>query len=106
METENVPARAQAAGTRLANELGRVPGVAAVRGAGLLLAVELDDDVPAAGVTSSALDLGLVVNAVTPTAVRLAPSLLVTDDEIDEAVAILSQAIGAVTAAAAVADGG
>ena len=32
---------------------------------------------------------GCVVNAVTPTAVRLAPSLLVTDDEIDEAVAIL-----------------
>jgi 4-aminobutyrate aminotransferase-like enzyme len=29
------------------------------------------------------------VNAVTPTALRLEPSLLVTDDEIDAAVAIL-----------------
>jgi acetylornithine/succinyldiaminopimelate/putrescine aminotransferase len=29
------------------------------------------------------------VNAVTPTALRFAPSLLVTDDEISEAVAIL-----------------
>ena len=33
---------------------------------------------------------GLVVNAVTPSALRLAPSLLVTDAEIDEAVAILA----------------
>ena len=31
------------------------------------------------------LDAGLVVNAVTPTALRFAPPLLVTDDEIDEA---------------------
>ena len=37
---------------------------------------------------ADALDRGLVVNAVTPTALRLAPSLLVSDDEIEEAVAI------------------
>ena len=30
-----------------------------------------------------------VANAVTPTAIRLAPSLLVTADEIDEAVSII-----------------
>ena len=40
---------------------------------------------------SACLDAGLVVNAVTPTALRFAPSLLVTDDEIDEAVAILAR---------------
>ena len=34
---------------------------------------------------------GLVVNAVTPTALRMAPSLLVTDAEIDAAVAIVAQ---------------
>ena len=37
-------------------------------------------------VAADALDAGLVVNAVTPTALRLAPPLLVSDDEIDEAV--------------------
>ena len=36
---------------------------------------------------AACLDAGLVVNAVTPTALRFAPSLLVTDDEIDAAVA-------------------
>ncbi len=40
-------------------------------------------------VATACLERGLVVNAVTPTALRFAPSLLVTDDEIDEAVAIL-----------------
>ena len=37
-------------------------------------------------VAADALDAGLVVNAVTPTALRLAPPLTVSDDEIDEAV--------------------
>ena len=36
---------------------------------------------------------GLVVNEVTPTALRFAPSLLVTDDEIDAAVAILADVL-------------
>jgi 4-aminobutyrate aminotransferase-like enzyme len=35
------------------------------------------------------------VNAVTPTALRLAPSLLVTDDELDEATTILRRVLEA-----------
>ncbi len=41
-------------------------------------------------VALACLEAGLVVNAVTPTALRFAPSLLVTDDEIAAAVAILA----------------
>ncbi|MGF1662466.1 MAG: aminotransferase class III-fold pyridoxal phosphate-dependent enzyme, partial [Kineosporiaceae bacterium] len=53
-----------------------------VRGEGLLLAVELDGPVaPAAA--AAALDAGYVVNAVAPDALRLAPPLVVTDDQID-----------------------
>ena len=88
MEAEDVPARAARAGARLAEGLSALPGVASVRGRGLLLAAELSDH-PAREVATTALDRGLVVNAVTPTAIRLAPSLLVTDDEIDEALAVL-----------------
>ena len=36
---------------------------------------------------------GVVVNAVTPTALRLAPSLLITDDEIDLAVDAIATAL-------------
>jgi len=67
---------------------------------GLLIAVELEDGLPAATVTGRALDLGLVINAVTPTALRLAPSLLVTHSEIDEAIDILGRAIRESAAAA------
>jgi acetylornithine aminotransferase len=45
---------------------------------------------------AEALRRGLVDNAVTPSAVRLAPSLLVSEAEIDEAVTIIAAAIAAV----------
>lgn len=90
MEQQDVPARAERAGERLTAALRAVPGVRDVRGLGLLVAVELDDDHPAGPVAAAALDAGLVVNPVTATALRLAPSLLVSDAEIDEAVAILT----------------
>ena len=45
-------------------------------------------------VSSAALARGLLVNAVRPDAVRVAPPLLVTDDEIDAALAILAEVIG------------
>ena len=89
MEVLDVPARAAAAGKWLCAKLAAVPGVAGVRGVGLLVAAELDDGVEAGPVALECLEAGLVVNAVTPTALRFAPSLLVSDAEIDAAVAIL-----------------
>jgi predicted acetylornithine/succinylornithine family transaminase len=89
MEAENVPARAEARGAYLTAALEKLPGVQAVRGLGLLVAAELADEKEAGPVAAAALDAGLVINAVTPTALRLAPSLLVTEAEIDRAVAIL-----------------
>ena len=83
-----MPARDRRAGERLTKALLALPGVADVRGAG---------PAPRGRARAGArrrrpsrarcLERGLVVNAVTPTALRLAPSLLVTDAEIDEAVA-------------------
>ena len=37
-----------------------------------------------------------VVNAVTPTALRLAPSLLISDDDVDTATELIAAAVGAV----------
>jgi len=93
MRRLDVPTLAAKAGERLAGALLDVPGVAAVRGLGLLLAAELDAGLDAKAVAASALDAGVVVNAVTPTALRLAPPLTVTDAEIDEAVAILGRVL-------------
>ncbi len=92
MEAEDVPARATRAGALLAGGLAALPGVISVRGRGLLLAAELDGPT-ARDVAAAALELGLVVNAVTPTAIRVAPSLLVTEAELDEALAVLEKVL-------------
>ncbi|MEG8279677.1 acetylornithine transaminase [Streptomyces sp. AHA2] len=73
------------AGERLRRGL-RVPGhplVREVRGAGLLLGVVLGGEV-ATRVQQAAQDRGLLVNAVAPDVVRLAPPLTVSDGEVDE----------------------
>ena len=71
---------------------GRVAGYDHVRGKGLLLAVGLNGDL-AEKVVRDSLENGLIVNNVRPNAVRLAPSLLVSEAECDEAVSILEAAI-------------
>ena len=60
--------------------LEALPQVAEVRGAGLLLAVELVAPV-AARVADLALAAGFIVNPVTPDALRLAPPLILTADQ-------------------------
>ncbi len=94
MRRIDAPALAAAAGARLADAVGRLPGVLGARGRGLLLAAQLDDGLVAAEVAREALAEGLVVNAVTPTALRLAPPLNVSDEELDEGVGRLSRALG------------
>jgi acetylornithine/succinyldiaminopimelate/putrescine aminotransferase len=89
----DVPTLAAKAGERLTAALLERPEVAAVRGLGLLLAAELQPGLDAKAIAAAALDAGLVVNAVTPTALRLAPPLTVSDDEIDEAVALLASVL-------------
>lgn len=93
MEAEDVPARATRAGAVLSERLEAVDGVELVRGLGLLLAVELADGIDARQVAADLLEHGTVVNAVTPSALRLAPSLLISDDELDEAARRLTSAI-------------
>lgn len=92
MEEEDVPAKAQAAGARLTKALEALPAVTGVRGFGLLLGAALAEPVAKAAAVA-AQDKGLIVNAVNDSTLRLAPPLLVTDEEIDEAVSILSEVL-------------
>ncbi|MHB8670074.1 MAG: acetylornithine/succinylornithine family transaminase [Acidimicrobiales bacterium] len=96
MEAEDAPGRAERAGARLAEALAKVDGVRDVRGLGLLLGIRLEGergDGCAKAAASAALEAGLVINAVSDDTLRLAPSLLVSDDEIDEGVAILTSVL-------------
>jgi acetylornithine/N-succinyldiaminopimelate aminotransferase len=100
MEREDVPGRARRAGGQLRSRLAGLAGVAGVRGEGLLLAAQLSAPV-AAEVSSAALARGLLVNAVRPDSLRLAPSLLVEDEIVDEAMGILQDALDEVLGATA-----
>ncbi|MGW1835246.1 acetylornithine transaminase [Streptomyces sp. BBFR2] len=58
------------------------PAVASVRGAGLLLGIVLTEPL-APQAQQAAQDAGLLVNAVAPDVIRLAPPLIVSDDDVD-----------------------
>ncbi len=96
MRTIDAPGLARQASEKLTAALMALPNVSGVRGLGLLLAVELQGiDAPAPTVAAACLDAGLVVNGVTPTALRLAPPLIITDEHIAEGVGILAQVLEA-----------
>jgi predicted acetylornithine/succinylornithine family transaminase len=99
MEAEDAPGRARAAGARLRAALERLPGVASVRGEGLLLAAVLIDEV-AGPACRAALEAGLVINAPRADVLRFAPSLLVDAGDIDEAVATVGRVLARQTGGA------
>jgi acetylornithine aminotransferase len=59
----------------------RIEGVTGTRGRGLLRAIELDG-IPSAAVMVAARDAGFIVNAVTPTALRLTPPLVISEEQL------------------------
>jgi predicted acetylornithine/succinylornithine family transaminase len=93
IQRDDLVQRAREKGDDLAKRLGAVDGIEAVRGAGLLLGVELSSGSDARAVMLACMGRGLVVNAVTPTALRLAPPFVVTDDELEQAVMILEEVL-------------
>ncbi|RJG24807.1 acetylornithine transaminase [Paenibacillus thiaminolyticus] len=98
METmieEKVAQRAAERGAYLLNslkvKLSDVPVVKDVRGLGLIIGIECSE--PAADIVEAARAAGLLVITAGPNVVRLLPNLLVTPEEIDEAVSILHQVL-------------
>ncbi len=66
-----------------------------VRGCGLLIAVEFSSDI-AQSVLMACLDGGLLVNQLKPNALRFMPPLIISNEEIDEALGILDKALSSV----------
>ncbi len=82
--------RVRELGARLAAGLEQISFVAAVRGRGLMLAIDLIEGLDAPNLARRALlEQRLVVNATGPTTVRLEPPLIVAAAEIDDALARL-----------------
>ncbi len=76
----------------------RHPVITDVRGLGLMIAVALSVD--AGPVVDACRGGGLLINAVQPKTLRIAPPLIVTTAEVDEAVRILGTVLAAVEAPA------
>jgi acetylornithine aminotransferase len=91
IEAEGLLAHASRAGQHLADSVLALahPLVTEVRGAGLLRAIVLAQPV-AAQVAASAREAGFIVNPVAPHAIRLAPPLVVTIEELDSFVRALT----------------
>ncbi len=79
IEAEHLLGNAARVGSLL--DVVDVEGVAGTRGRGLLRAIELDG-IPAPAAMVAARQAGYLVNAVTPTALRLAPPLVLTEAEL------------------------
>jgi predicted acetylornithine/succinylornithine family transaminase len=87
---EALLAHVRSAGERLAAALASLPYVSTVRGHGLMLAFDVSEGVDATELARRALlEQRLVVNATGPATIRLEPPLIVSDAELDEAVARL-----------------
>ena len=83
-------------GERLRAGLAALPGVANVRGRGLMVAFDADD---APGLVRRALtEERIVLNATGPGTVRLLPPLIVTTEEIDDALARIGRLLSVVNA--------
>lgn len=89
--------RVEDLGTRFTTELSTCDGVATVRGAGLILGVVLEAPV-AKRVVSAGLDAGLLLNAPNEHVVRLTPPLILTDEQVTEAITTLAELIATASA--------
>ena len=93
MRRIDAPRLAREQGAYLTDVLSSIPGVEAVRGRGLLLAVELGPTRNSKAVNDELLSRGMIANAVTASALRLAPPLTVSRQEIDEFATILKSVL-------------
>jgi acetylornithine/N-succinyldiaminopimelate aminotransferase len=90
IEKDGLLAHATSVGNHLADSVAALghPLISGVRGAGLLRAIVLSAEV-AAVVADRALSAGFIINAPTPDALRLAPPLVITAEQIDSFAATL-----------------
>jgi len=93
---DDLLARAKHLGERLRTGIEGLPGVAEVRGSGALLGVVLTDTV-AKSAEAALAEAGFLVNAVAPGVLRLAPPLVLTDEQTDAFLAALPAALDAAT---------
>jgi acetylornithine aminotransferase len=92
IESKKILKKVQRQGRSLIQELALIPGVLQVRGAGLLIGIELVS-VNSQEITQKLLARGVLVNAANATTIRIAPALIVSDAQIKKFVSIFREVL-------------
>lgn len=92
IEENQILDKVQKQGNYLMQEIALIPGVKEVRGAGLLIGIELDS-LKAPDIAAAMQTAGVLVNAANPTTIRIAPALIVSDAQINKFISIFKKVI-------------
>ncbi len=91
----NLAGNARKMGTYLAEKLKVLPHVKEVRGQGLLVGVEFDDDINGIDVKHECLKRHLLLTAIGDHIIRMVPPLIIDENDCDQAVDIIKASIEA-----------
>jgi acetylornithine aminotransferase len=92
IESKDILSKVEKQGAHLIQELALIPGVKEVRGAGLLLGIELEA-LKASEVSDAMLAAGVLVNAANAVTIRIAPALIVSDAQINKFISIFRKVL-------------
>ena len=92
IESQKILSKVEKQGAHLMQELALIPGVKEVRGAGLLLGIELES-LKASDISDAMRAAGVLVNAANTTTIRIAPALIVSDAQINKFITIFRKVI-------------
>ena len=92
IESKKLLVKVKRQGFYLIQELALIPGIKEVRGAGLLLGIELESK-KASDIALAMRNQGVLVNAANETTIRIAPALIVTDAQINRFISIFRKVI-------------
>lgn len=96
IESKKLLKSAQMFEKRIKKGLAQTEGVKEIRGRGLLIGIELEEPI-SKQVAAALLDAGVIVNSANPTAIRIAPPLIVSAVQIDKFLLIFKKVLKEVT---------
>ena len=92
IKSKEILGKVEKQGAHLIQELALIPGVKEVRGAGLLLGIELES-LKASVIADAMRNAGVLVNAANASTIRIAPALIVSDAQITKFISIFKKVI-------------
>ena len=92
IESKKLLNKVKQQGDYLIQEIALIPGVKEVRGAGLLIGIELET-LKASDIATAMRDAGVLVNAANATTIRIAPALIVTDAQVNKFISIFKKVV-------------